>query len=191
MNLKNKYSILLLTVLLSLQSCGVFNKVFKSSNKNKEDIEVVVNKEENKTIEDKSTITIKEKKDTIIYTKSSTSYSTTPLTDLSYLKYLLILNNDLIEVRQTYDTLQSILRTDVLIKPQAVSVNIDKTTTINKDIKTEVTSKIDSINKKETVIKEKIKTKEPKNIFWYVIISISALATIYFISRNIISKKPW
>ncbi len=189
MKLRNKYNIIVLVSLLSLQSCGVFNKVFKSSNKKKENTEVVVNKEEVKTIEDKSVITIREKKDTIIYTKPSSGFQLTPVPDLSQIKDLIVLDNNLVQVRQTYDTLQNILRTDVNVKSQPVIVNIDKVTNINKDVREEVKSKSDSINKKDSVIKETIKTKEPKNIFWYAILGIGGLATLYFISRYIISKK--
>jgi len=192
-NLKNKInSILLINLIMifSLSGCGVFNKVFKKSDKNKESIETIVNKENNIKIEDSSVIIIKDKIDTTVYTKPKTIESNVPnITNLIDIKDLLLLEDNLVTVRQTYDTLGKSLKTIVLLKPQEVKVILDRITTIKKNIKTIDKSKLDSSYNKDIVNKSTIKTKEPVNILWYVLGAIGVLGVGYYIFIKIKSYK--
>lgn len=177
--------IYLTIILISLQGCSVFNDVFKSSKKNKSNTEVSVDKESITKIEDKSKTVIEEKVDTVVYTKPSIKHVSTPgINNLSDISNLLILSNDLLEIRQTYDTLSKMLKTKIDFKPQSVNVVINKKTTIDNNISTEISAKTDSTYKNSNLNKEAIKQKEPKNVFWYVVLGLGGLAIVYFISKK-------
>lgn len=186
----NKFKILLLGSIFSLTSCGAFNKVFKTSDKKKENTEISISKEDNTLIEDKSHISISEKVDTIVYTKPKKINSNISISNIKDINNLVVLDNELISIKQSYDTINKVLKTDVDIKPQELIINIDKITNINNNIKTATNSKVDSTFKEVIVEKHKEKIKEPINITWYIILAVSSLATLYFINKYFISKKP-
>lgn len=174
---KNKLLILLLSTLF-LSSCGTFTKVFKNKNKVKENTEVIVNKETESKIEDKSKIVIEEKADTTAYTKPKKLEATNFINRLEDIKNLNILTNQFVDIKQSYDSLSKTLKTNVFIKPQAVDLKFNKKTIINKDIKSNIIVKQDSIYKKQSVVKNNEKIKEPKNTFWYIVLIIIGIIII-------------
>jgi len=185
-NIINK--IIFFILLITLQSCGVFNSVFKKSDKNKEKTEISYIKDSSVQNLDKSLIIIKEKADSIIKINTSKFNNSIYLNNIKDIKNLL-LNNDLVEVKQNYDTLNKILKTDVVLKPREISIKVDKITTINKDVFTNTNVKLDSIVKTNKVIKSNIKTKEPKNSFWFTIILSGIAVGLFFGLKKIFSKK--
>lgn len=190
MKIKNINKILpLLIITISLQSCGLFNSVFRKTDKNKEKTEVNISKNINTQVLDKSLITIKEKADTILKVDSSKFNNSIFLYELKDINNISVLNNDLVEVKQTYDTLTKELKTNVLIKPKNINVKFDKTTVINKDIYSNTTVKQDSNIKVDKVIKSNIKTKEPKNTFWFVILSSITAIGLFLGIKKILEKK--
>lgn len=174
---RNKFLVLLLSTLF-LSSCGTFTKVFKNKNKTKENIEVLVNKETESKIEDKSKIVIEEKVDTTGYTKSRKLEAINPIGRLEDIKNLNVLTNQFVDIRQSYDSLSKSLKTYVFLKPQAVDLKFNKKTIIYKDVKSNIVVKQDSIYKKDSVIKTAEKIKEPKNTFWYVVLIIIGVIVI-------------
>ena len=174
---RNKFLVLLLSTLF-LSSCGTFTKVFKNKNKTKENIEVSVNKETESKIEDKSKIVIEEKADTTGYTKSRKLEAINPIGRLEDIKNLNILTNQFIDIRQSYDSLSTSLKTYVFLKPQAVDLKFNKKTIIYKDVKSNIIVKQDSTYKKDSIIKTAEKIKEPKNTFWYVVLIITGVIVI-------------
>lgn len=190
MKIKNINKILpLLIITISLQSCGLFNSVFKKTDKNKEKTEVNISKNINTEFLDKSLITIKEKADTILKIDGSKFNNSIFLYDLKNINNISVLNNDLVEVKQTYDTLEKKLKTNVLIKPKNINIKFDKTTIINKDIYSNTTTKQDSNIKVNKLIKSDIKTKEPKNTFWFVILSSIIAIGLFLGIKKILEKK--
>lgn len=184
-------NIILISILcITLSSCGVFTKVFKNTNKNKESVEVNVNKKNNTETQDNSIVIIKEKIDTITYTKSKVIESNiSNIVNLKDIKDLIVLKDNLVEVKQTYDTLSKSLKTIVFLKSQEVKIVLDKITTIKKDIKVIDKSKIDSSYNKDIINKSFIKTKEPVNILWYILGVIGILGVGYYIFNKIKSYK--
>lgn len=174
---RNKFLVLLLSTLF-LSSCGTFTKVFKNKNKTKENIEVLVNKETESKIEDKSKIVIEEKVDTTGYTKSRKLEAINPIGRLEDIKNLNVLTNQFVDIRQSYDSLSKSLKTYVFLKPQAVDLKFNKKTIIYKDVKSNIVVKQDSIYKKDSIIKTAEKIKEPKNTFWYVVLIITGIIVI-------------
>lgn len=189
MEKRNKL-ILGLLIVTSLSSCGVFKSVFKSSKKTKENTEVTVNKEETSKIEDKSVTITKEKADTTIKTKpKSLEARSEPISNLEDIKNLTVLSSDLVTVRQTYDTLSKKLITTADIHSQNIDFKFDRITTKTNDIKTESNKKQDSIYKHEVKNKETIKQKEPKNIFWLVILGVGVAATFFYFTYRYFKNK--
>lgn len=182
--MKNVIKIGLLCLLLTLQSCEVFNKVLKSSSKTKQSTEVDVSKEIDTEIEDRSVTTIKEKADSIIKTPEKKIESDTKINNLEDIRDLILLSDDLVEVKQTYDTLSKNLKTTAIVKPREIKFNLDRTTTKINDIKTSTSLKQDSTAKSDTKIKEATKQKEPKNVFWVVVLGLGGLAVLYFVSKR-------
>ena len=184
-------NIILISILcITLSSCGVFTKVFKNTNKNKESVEVNVNKKNNTETQDNSIVIIKEKIDTITYTKPKVIESNiSNIVNLKDIKDLVVLKDNLVEVKQTYDTLSKSLKTIVFLKSQEVRVVLDKITTIKKDIKVIDKSKVDSSYNKDIINKSFIKTKEPVNILWYILGVIGILGVGYYIFNKIKSYK--
>ena len=174
---RNKFLVLLLSTLF-LSSCGTFTKVFKNKNKVKENTEVIVNKESESKVEDKSKIVIEEKADTTAYTKPKKLEATNFINRLEDIKNLNILTNQFVDIKQSYDSLSKTLKTNVFIKPQAVDLKFNKKTIINKDIKSNIIVKQDSIYKKQSVVKNNEKIKEPKNTFWYIVLIIISIIVI-------------
>lgn len=174
---RNKFLVLLLSTLF-LSSCGTFTKVFKNKNKTKENIEVLVNKETESNIEDKSKIVIEEIVDTVAYTKPKELDAINFINKLEDIKNITILTNQFIDVKQSYDSLSKSLKTNIFIKPQAVNLKVNKKTTIDKDVKSNIVVKQDSTYKKDSIVKSSEKIKEPKNTFWYVILIIAGIIVI-------------
>lgn len=189
---KNKINnfIIVICTMIILQGCGTFNKVFKTSTKEKEKSEVIITKEHSKTLEDKTNIIIHEKVDTIIHTKPINYTTFKPVINLKDIRDLIILDNDLTTIKQNYDTLSNTLKTDVFLKSNPIKVVIDKTTEINKDVKEIINSKLDSIDKKTNITKITTKHKEPSSeIFWTSLFTVGVLAVIYYLSKKFIEKK--
>lgn len=184
--MKNLNNIILILIIFSISGCGVFNRVFKSSDKKKEDTEVKVNTSKNDVIVDKTTTKISEKVKTNINISGEQLESKTTLNNLSDLNGLVVLTSDLVTVRQSYDTLSKKLNTIVNLHPRVIPVDVEKTTIINNDITKKSNSKVDSTFNKTTVTKQQVKTKEPKNVIWYVVLGLGVLAVIYFISKKFI-----
>lgn len=182
--MKNFIKISCIFLLFSLSSCGVFNKVFKKSDKYKEDIEVQVKKDEQVQTIDKSKTTIIEKVKTDVVTPAKKTEGEIKVSDLADIQNLTVVANGLVTVRQTYDTLGKKLKTYVDLHPQVIPVDIDRTTTINNDITTKTKVKIDSTNNKKIISKQSEKTKEPKNIFWYVVLTLGVLAGLFWVSKK-------
>lgn len=180
-NIGNNILVILLITLIS--SCGVFNKVFKRSNKYKEISAVTLNKDTEINTTDKSTTTIEESADTTLYTKGRKDKSIVPVRDIKDINDLTLFSNDLFEVKTTYDTLGKTLITDINLKPQAVDFKHKKKTTIVNDIVTNTKVSTDSVANKEIKAKEKYKEKKPANAIWLVVLGIGVLATLYFITK--------
>lgn len=180
-NIINKTVLLLL--ILSLSSCGVFNKVFKTSSKFKEKTSVELNKDIETNIKDKSITIVEENVDTIIRTKGRTDKSYVSIRSIKDISNLTILNNDLFYISQTFDSVGNTLNTTVTSKPQDINININKKTTTTNDINTNTITKIDSVATKDIKFKNTVKEKEPINMFWLAVLGISVLTTMYFISR--------
>jgi len=174
----------ILLIATTLSSCGVFNKVFKSSNKYKEQSESTTHKEEKVVSSDSSVTTIKEKADSTIYTKPKKDKSSIPVKNLSDIKNLTLINNDFVNIRQTYDSLRGSLKTEVEVKSQGINFKLDKETTIKNNIKTTKDSKQDSTGKKAIVAKNSVKQKEPVNILWYILSATGVLGVFYYISKK-------
>jgi len=183
----NKSIIILL--ILSLQSCGVFSSVFKKSDKYKDKSEISVTKDISNNTLDKSLIVIKETVDSTIKTDFKKFETSNLLNNIVDIKNLTILSNDLLEVKQNYDTLHKSLSTEVVLKSRNIPVKVNKTTTINKDVFVNTNIKIDSISKKDIINKSSIKTKEPKNTFWFTILLSGVAIGLFFGLKKIFQKK--
>lgn len=182
--MENMIKISCLFLLLSLSSCGVFKKVFKKSDKFKEDTEIQVKKDEEVETIDKSKTTITEKVKTDVVTPAKKTEGETKVSNLADIQNLTVVADGLVTVRQTYDTLGKKLKTYVDLHPQVIPVDIDRTTTINNDVTTKTKAKIDSTNNKTIIKEHKEVKKEPKNIFWYVVLTLGVLAGLFWISKK-------
>ena len=183
--IKVNIRILILLFLISLQSCGVFKSVFKQSDKDKKSIEMNVSKETDSTIEDKTKTIITEKAKIVVDVPSKQIETNTPVLDLLAIQNLILVRDNLVEVRQTYDTLSKNLKTTVYLKSFKIPINIDKTTIINNDIVTNSKSKLDSNSKSNTIIKQKIEKQKPINAIWFVVLGLGVLAVVYFLSKKL------
>lgn len=189
MIIKKGNIILMLLFITFLSSCGVFKSVFRSSSKDKEKIESSTKIDESNIIEDKSVKVVKEYIDTtfkIDYKQYEDNSE--PINDLKDIKGLTVLSNDLVIVRQTYDTLSKRLKTTVDIKPQEHRFKYNKTTTTNNNIKNNTTKKIDSTFKKEIKIKNSEVKREPKNIFWLVVLGLGVISIFSYFTYRYFKK---
>lgn len=181
------YSLLLL-LMLSFSSCGLFKKstVDKSSSK----IETVERKEIETDVDitDKSVITEKVSIDTTVKTPAKTIEQVTeqPVNKDSLQNGLQVIRNDLVDVVIQIDSATGKIKTIVNLKPQTLIVRYDKTTTTQNDIrKNERRSENES---KSTKSKERLKQKseEPQNTFWIFAIAIGVVVLVLaFIGRKL------
>src|SRR6476646_270801 len=163
--------ILILLISINITGCGVFHKVFKKSSKTKEDIYIKVSEIDSSVIKDKSITTIKEKIDTAVTIKGNKEVSKIDIKDLTDIKNLIIFSNDLYDVNQNYDTLTKSLNTVINLKDRKVGVKLDKETVVSNDIVINKNIKKDSSFNSSTKTKLDVKQKEPKNTFWFIILT--------------------
>lgn len=178
--------LILIMLTFTLASCGIFNKVSKESEKKKESTEVKVNTDEKTKTEDKSKIVVSEKADTTITTKPKNIEVNTPINDLKDIKDLTIFKDNLISIKQNYDSLSKTLQTKLDILPDSLRIKINRLTRIDKDVIINNEISKDSTVKSEIKEKSTTKHKEPKNVFWYVILVIGVVGVGYFIFRRVI-----
>jgi hypothetical protein len=182
--LKNILSkILILLFVITLNSCGIFQKVFKSSNKNKDNVEIKINKEQIINSIDSSKITTTEVIDSNLVIKGNKYQSTNKLNDLTNIKNLLLINNDLISISQSYDSISKTLKTDVILKDQVHIIKVNKTTIKQNNIKLNSNLKLDSTFKEIKKVKNTVKQKTPVNIIFYLLLTLGILAAGYFLFK--------
>lgn len=177
-------NIIILILLLTLQSCGLFNRVFKSSNKFKEVSAVTLHKDNKTVIEDKSKTVIEESADTTITTKPRTDKSKISVSNLKDIKDLTLFSNDLYDIKQTFDTVSNTLNTTVENKPQSHNLKFNRKITKDNNIKTTSDTKVDSTANKTIKDKQSVKQKEPINVFWAVVLGLGVIAAFYFIFKK-------
>lgn len=155
----------------------------KNTNKNKEETSLVVNTKENKKEEETSEVVIKEKIDTTITTKSKIVDTSIDLNkDLK--ENLLLLSNNLVDIRQVYDSIANKLNISVLIKPDTIDIKYDKVTNI-KTSKTTISDKTkDSIStsKSKSITKNK-EVKSNYTILIFVILIIIGLVSLFLYKK--------
>lgn len=181
-------NILILFILLTLNSCGLFTSVSKKFSKEKSNIEVKTSKETKTSVLDSSKIIITERLDSLINIKGKNYVNNVNIDNINTIKNLILINNDLLEIIQDYDTVKKVLNTKVNLKDQKVKVTIDKTTIVQKNVKFNSVVKLDSLFKDNSKNKTVIKEKKPVNILLYIFIVIGLLALGYFSFKFIYPK---
>lgn len=133
---------ILVILLLTLSSCGLFRSrvVEKSRKKTETAVHVDSSQATNVSTADKSETVILEKAKGVAFTSAS---ETTVKSDLSSLLSGLktVRDSGIFRVIQGYDSLKRQINTQIQVRPQSVQYDVDKTTTIKNDIKTDSQSK--------------------------------------------------
>lgn len=175
--------IILIFLVCSLASCGLFRKVHKSKTLDKIETSSVTKSDSTGLTIDKSVTTIREQADTSITIPGKVVKQDTFLNMDSLVNGITAVKNDLLDVMLILNPATGILSVQANVKPRLVPVQFNRITTRQNDI-THSGSKSGSVSSESSELhKEGIIDKAPKNYFYLilgvVIIFIIVLFVIY------------
>lgn len=177
--------IILLLLLCSLASCGLFKKIHKEKTFDKIETSSIIKSDSAGTTIDKSVTTITEKADTTVIIPGQVVNQDTYLNMDSLVNGMTAVKNDLLDVKLILNPVTGILSVQANIKPRKVPIHFDKTTTKANDIVQSGTKSGSVKASSNELHKTEIVDKEPKNSFWL----ITGIVAIFVVVLFVIYKK--
>lgn len=181
---------MMITVTALLSGCGVFNRVHKERSKENilEKSKTTTKKENQVNVVDRSVTTITEKTDTTIETPKIYGQSKSKI-DLDAVKDgLTVIDDQFLTLSQVYDTKDSTLKTNYVLKPQKVPVPKEKKTEIRNDINTSKSDRNDTKREEKKQIKKADVIIDRKPDYKVVFIIVGIIALVLFV-RWLINRR--
>jgi hypothetical protein len=172
--------LLLLTLVVSLSSCGLFKKVHKENTLDKIQTTSVAKSDSTSLTVDKSVTTIKEKADTTVIIPEKVVSQEVDFNMDSLVNGMTAVQNKLIDIRFLLDPATNKLTTTATIKPQGVSFVVNKETTIQKDISSQENVAKEIKNSAKEVHEHDLVDKKPFGTFWIVVIILGVVGIFVF-----------
>lgn len=171
--------IYLIYICILFSSCGAFRKVFKL--KESERVEITQDRRTDSVgvTVDRSITTVREKLDTTIATPAKTVEQNVPLNIDSLINGITAIKNELIDVKLHLNPITGILSTVATIKPQQVSVRIDRVTTKQNNI-TQAAQKQEAVISNTKAEKKHAEVdREPMKVpNWIIVVAILLVAGV-------------
>ena len=174
-------------LIIALSGCGMFRKVFKSTEHSKLEIISETKKDSTGTTVDRSVITEKSKIDTLIKVTGKIVKQDTPFILDSLVKGLTAIQNELIDVRMTLNPITGILSTQAYLKPITIPFRYDH----EKVTQNNITQRSEQSEYKKAIVKrdegKSIVEKEPISLKYYIgflLISVAVISFVFWIKRK-------
>jgi hypothetical protein len=169
-----------LLLVLSLSSCGIFKRVHREKTLDKVTTATVAKSDSTSLTIDKTVTTISEKADTTISTPAKVTTGEVDFSMDSLVNGMTAVQNELIDIRFTLDPVTKKLITTALIKPQALTFAIDRTTVKANDITAQIKRVSENQTNAEETHTSTVVDKEPAGQVWYVVIILGVVVIIVF-----------
>jgi hypothetical protein len=175
---------LVVPLILSLNSCGIFKKIHKEKSLVKVETKQEVKKDSTGLIIDKSVTVIKEKIDSTFTIPAKTVSQDSELNMDSLVAGMTAIKNDLVDVTLLLNPVTGVLTVAAQLKEQKIPVKIEREITKHNDI-TQSTHKTEAVlNTSKSIDKRSTVDKEPKNTVWYVVLILSAIALLRWLFKR-------
>ncbi|RZK64266.1 MAG: hypothetical protein EOO92_27735 [Pedobacter sp.] len=175
---------LLLIISCLLVSCGTFRKVFKLKESSSTEQVSEVKTDIQANTAERTVTKITEKADTTITTPEKVVKQDTYLNKDSLIKGMNAIHNDLVDVRLKLDPVTGILSATATVKPQSVSVLIDRITEVEKQLQEDIkVAEIKNSSLKTEAKSNRVEKEPAKMGMWFAIAALIVLvvgAIIWF-----------